>query len=406
MAKTEKKNTWRKPRHRIITELARCLVGPYVRLRYRIKIEKFRPKDSRPYLLISNHQTGFDQFIMGMVFPRPIYYLASEDLFSNGFVSKLLKFAVEPIPIKKQTSDISAVRNCIKVAREGGTIGIFPEGNRTYGGRTGYMKPAIAKLARSLKMPVAFMRIEGGYGVHPRWSDCIRRGSTMKAYVSKVMEPEEVRAMSDTELYDLMCSELWQDEAVVDGIYVHKKSAEYLERAMYVCPFCGLSEFESNDDIIRCKHCDRKIRYLPTKELEGVGFDFPHRFVADWYDAQCDYINALDVTAMTETPIYEDSVSLYKVILYKSKSLVEKNALARLYGDRIEIDAAGKTLVLDFDDISVITVLGRNKLNIYHKDEVYQFKAGKRFNPMKYMNIYFRKKNIDKGDSDDKFLGL
>ncbi len=406
MAKKETKTTWRKPRHRVVTEIARCLVGPYVRLRYRIKIEKFRPKDKRPYLVISNHQTGFDQFIMGMLFPaRSIYYLASEDLFSNGFVSKLLKFAVEPIPIKKQTSDISAVRNCIKVAREGGTIGIFPEGNRTYGGRTGYMKPAIAKLARSLKMPVAFMRIEGGYGVHPRWSDCIRKGPS-RAYVSRVLEPEELRAMTDGELYDLMCAELWQDEATADNLYVHKKSAEYLERAMYVCPFCGLSEFESRKDIIRCKRCDRKIRYLPTRELEGVGFRFPHRFIADWYDAQCDYINALDVTAMTDTPIYEDDIRLYRVILYKSKTLTDEKARSRLYGDRIEIDAAGETLVLSFDDISVITVLGRNKLNIYYGDEVYQFKSHKRFNPMKYMNIYFRKKNMDKGDSDDKFLGL
>lgn len=405
MAKTDKKNTWRRPRHRIITELAKCVLGPYVRLRYHIKIEKFRPRDGRAYLVIANHQTGMDQFILGMVIPGPVYYLASEDLFSNGFISKLLKFAVEPIPIKKQTSDISAVRNCIKVAREGGTIAIFPEGNRTYGGRTGYMKPAIAKLARSLKMPVAFLRIEGGYGVHPRWSDCIRKGN-MRAYVSKVMEPEELRAMSDGELYDLMRKELWQDEAVVDGTYVHKKSAEYLERAMYVCPFCGLSEFESQNDIIRCKTCDRKIRYLPTRELEGVGFHFPHRFVADWYDAQCDYINALDVTTMTEEPIYEDRVSLYKVILYKSKMPVDENAVSRLYGDRIEIDAAGEMLVLNFEDISVITVLGRNKVNIYHKDEVYQFKADKRFNPMKYMNIYFRRKNIEKGDSDDKFLGL
>ena len=55
-----------------------------------------------------------------------------------------------PIPIKKQTMDITAVKNCILVAREGGTICIAPEGNRTYSGRTEYMRPSIASLAKKL----------------------------------------------------------------------------------------------------------------------------------------------------------------------------------------------------------------------------------------------------------------
>ncbi len=397
--------TWLKVRHKIIRTLAAAVVGVYVRIRYHINIEKFHPLDERPYLILANHQTGADQFIVGMMVPRPIYYLASEDLFSNGFVSKLLRFAVAPIPIKKQTSDVQAVRNCIKVVREGGTIAIFPEGNRTFSGRTGYMKPSIAKLARTLKVPVAFLRIEGGYGVQPRWSDCVRKGK-MRAYVSRVMEPEEIRAMSDGEFYQLVCRELYRDEAVVDGTYTHKKAAEYLERAMYVCPFCGLSEFESRGDLIRCKRCERQIRYLPTKELEGVGFSFPFRFVAEWYDYQEAYINQLDLGAMTAEPIYQDRVQLAKVILYKNKKLVDKNALASLYGDRITVDTAEGQLVLDFAQTSVVTVLGRNKLNIYHGEDVWQFKSDKRFNALKYVNIFHRKKHIDRGENDDKFLGL
>ena len=405
MGEKKREKTWRRFRHKVIRILACAVLTPYVRLRYHIRIEKFRPRDGRPYLILANHQTGADQFIVGMMVPRPIYYLASEDLFSNGFISKLLRFAVAPIPIKKQTSDIQAVRNCIKVAREGGTIAIFPEGNRTFSGRTGYMKPAIAKLARTLKIPVAFLRLEGGYGVQPRWSDCVRRGP-MRAYVSRVMEPEEIRPLSDEEFYDLVCRELYQDEAAISGTYTHKKAAEYLERAIYVCPFCGLSEFESRGDIIRCKRCQRKIRYLPTKELEGVDFSFPFRFVADWYDYQEAFVNGLDVAAMTEQPIYQDEIRLSKVILYKRKKLMAKRAVASLYGDRITVDMPAGQLTLGFEKISVITVLGRNKLNIYHGDDVWQFKSDKRFNALKYMNIYFRKKHIDRGENDDKFLGL
>ena len=49
-----------------------------------------------------------------MAFKGPVYYLASEDLFNKGWVSVLLKWAVNPIPIKKQTTDPRAVRNCLK----------------------------------------------------------------------------------------------------------------------------------------------------------------------------------------------------------------------------------------------------------------------------------------------------
>ena len=50
--------------------------------------------------------TGTGQFFVGMSFLRPIYYVATEDIFSMGFLSKLIRFLVAPIPIKKQTTDI------------------------------------------------------------------------------------------------------------------------------------------------------------------------------------------------------------------------------------------------------------------------------------------------------------
>ena len=59
-----------------------------------------------------------------------------------------------------------------------------------------------------------------------------------------------------------------------------------------------------------------------------------------------------------------------------------------------------------FSDIMAMSVLGRNKLNIYYGDYVYQLKSHKRFNALKYVNIYFRHKNITRGEENAKFLGL
>ena len=117
-------------------------------------MERFREEGKRPYLIVMNHQTGFDQFFVGMTFRQPVYYVATEDIFSLGWVSNLIRWLVAPIPIKKQTTDIQAVKNCIKVAREGGTIAIAPEGNRTFHGRTVYMNPSIASMAKKLGLPI------------------------------------------------------------------------------------------------------------------------------------------------------------------------------------------------------------------------------------------------------------
>ena len=164
-----KKTKWMRPRHRLVRNVLNVTLGLYTRIKYGIKVEKFKEQEKRPYLILMNHQTAFDQFFVGMSFKGAVYYLASEDIFSMGATSSLIRYLVNPIPIKKQTTDVKAIKTCIRVAREGGTIAIAPEGNRTYSGRTEYMSPSIAPLARRLGMPIALFRIEGGYGVHPRW---------------------------------------------------------------------------------------------------------------------------------------------------------------------------------------------------------------------------------------------
>lgn len=397
----DKKKQWIKPRHQIIVNLVRPFLGLYCRIKYGIKTETFRDQGDRPYLILMNHQTGFDQFFVGMTFRRPVYYLATEDIFSMGWVSDLIRWLVEPIPIKKQTTDIQAVKNCIKVAREGGTICIAPEGNRTFHGRTVYMNPSIASMAKKLGLPVALFRIEGGYGIQPRWSDVVRRGK-MRSYVSRVIEPEELKAMTNEEVFQAIQTALWVDEAQVSGEFHHKKSAEFLERTVYTCPWCGISPFESSGDIIRCTKCGREIRHLPTKKLEGIGFDFPHRFVADWYDWQNEYVNDLDLNALTEAPLWEETASLSLVLPYKRKELLKQQTTVRLYGNRITVDENEYR----FDSVSAVVVLGKNKLNIYTGKEILQFKGSKRFNALKYVNFFHRYKNMKSGDSNGKFLGL
>ncbi len=398
MKKTQK---WLRFRHKVVTAIGKPILRLITVWKYHISIEPFRNQGKRSYLILMNHQTGFDQFFVALSFRGPVYYLASEDIFSLGWVSRLIEWLVAPIPIRKQTTDLQAVKNCIRVAKEGGTLCIAPEGQRTFHGKTVYIAPSIAGLAKKLGLPIAIFRIDGGYGIQPRWSNVVRRGK-MRSYVKRVIEPDDYATLTNEQLYELLCRELWADESGNTGDFSHEKSAEYLERVVYTCPDCGLTTWKSSGDIIRCTKCGRQVRYLPNKQLQGIEKEFPHATVAQWYDAQEALVNSLDTLSMVEQPIWQESARFSRVYTGSHKEILTENATVCLYGDRITVDAR----LFRFGEIRAVTILGKNKINIYNGNDVFQLKGSARFNGLKYVNFYHRYKNLTTGDHNGKYLGL
>ena len=404
--KKKKKEKWMKFRHRVVRNLFFPPFSLYCRWKYGIQVEKFREQGDRTYLILYNHQTAFDQFFVGLAFKGPVYYLASEDIFSKGWLSSLLRWAVAPIPIRKQSTDVTAVMNCMRVAREGGTIAIAPEGNRTFSGKTLYMNPAIATLAKRLKLPIALYRIEGGFGVHPRWSDGIRKGR-MRSYVSRVIEPEEFADMEPDTLLAMIKEGLYVDEGKADGMFRSDRRAEYLERAMYVCPRCGFAKFESCGNDIRCTGCNMTIHYGEDKKLSSDDKAFTFDFLTQWYEYQENFVNKVDPNAYVQEPIFRDHASLSLVHVEKKKETLYHDATLALYGDRIVVnEGCANERTFAFDDLSAVSVLGRNKVNLYYGKELYQLKSDKRFNGLKFVNIYYRYKNVKGEKTDGEFLGL
>ena len=403
--KNKKQKALIRPRHKIVENLIRTFFLPYAKRRYNIEIEKFNG-ENRPYLILSNHQTAYDQFFIGEAIDGMIYYVASEDIFSLGFISKVINYLIAPIPIKKQVTDVKAVLHCNRISKAGGTIALFPEGNRTYSGKTEYINPAIAGLVKLLKLPIAFFRIEGGYGVHPRWADDVRKGSKMRAYVSKVMEVEEYSSLDNNALYEIIKKELFVDDTTIESENYHKNLAESVERAIYICPNCGITAFKSKRNFFKCNTCNLLVEYLPNKKLKGASEDISFEYLKDWYDYQSNYVNNLDLQTFEDKEICKDiKVKLFKVVLYKKKKLLNKKASITLYNDKIVINNKGN-MVLPLDEISAVTVLGKNKLNVYHKDSVYQIKGDRSFNAIKYVNIYHHYKNLKEGNENGGFLGL
>ena len=131
-----------------------------------------------------------------------------------------------------------------------------------------------------------------------------------------------------------------------------------------------------------------------------------HKTVLEWYDYQASFMNSLDVLGYTDSPIYSDVVDLYTVIPNKKKEPLAMGASVELYGDRLVLKYDTDEILCSFSETDAVTVLGRNKLNIYHGGKIYQIKPGKRFCALKYVHTYNRYKNITAGALDSVFLGL
>ena len=52
-----------------------------------------------------------------------------------------------------------------------------------------------------------------------------------------------------------------------------------------------------------------------------------------------------------------------------------------------------------FDETTAVTVLGKNKLNIYHGGKIYQLKGSPRFCALKFVHIFTRYTNVVKGEN-------
>ena len=401
--KTGKKNrSDKKARYGFFMWLTRIIVLPVIKFSYRAKIKKFKGLDKKNCLILFNHQTPFDQFFVLSAFKKTIRLVSTEDVTSNGFASRLLTGAYGIIPIKKQTSDVKAVLECMQIAKNGGTIAVAPEGNRTYSGETCYIRPSIAGLIKVLKLPVVFFKIRGGYGVEPRWSNVKRKGK-MTCEVTRVLEYDEYKDLSKDEIYETVKTELYENESDDGEKFYSKKSAEKLERVFYVCPYCGFAEFTSKNDAVTCKKCNRTAKYGADKTFSG---DFPFKTVLEWYRFQEDYIVKADMTGYKETPAFTDIAKMSRVIPYVRKAPIFKGAEVSLFSDRITVKSGKAENILPFDKISSVSVLGRNKLNVYFGDDIYQFKGKKSFNALKYMHFYYVYSQKKEGKESGFFFGI
>ena len=95
-----KKNKWVRFRHKVYLAILRYPVKFLFFLLTGFRCKKYKLNKDENAFIISNHQTEFDPIFISLSVNKPVYYVGTDSLFSNKFVSKLLIHLFAPIPKK------------------------------------------------------------------------------------------------------------------------------------------------------------------------------------------------------------------------------------------------------------------------------------------------------------------
>jgi 1-acyl-sn-glycerol-3-phosphate acyltransferase len=117
-----------------------------------------------PVVVAANHIGFMDGPLMAIVSPRPVHLLAKHEMY-HGALGRFLS-ASGQIPVERRGADPAAVRSALRVLRDGGAVGVFPEGTRG-AGDVERVKPGAAYHAMATGatiVPLVFLgtRLPGG----------------------------------------------------------------------------------------------------------------------------------------------------------------------------------------------------------------------------------------------------
>lgn len=108
----------------------KTILGPIFKLYYNPKIigKENIPKDGA-ILIVGNHKHLFDQCLTIVATKRGIHYMAKKEYFDNKKVAWFFK-GTGCVSVDRQHGDEKAKELALDVLRDGGAIGLFPEGTR------------------------------------------------------------------------------------------------------------------------------------------------------------------------------------------------------------------------------------------------------------------------------------
>ena len=115
---------------------------------------KERLQQDPPFVLIANHRHALDPIAMAMGIPKKqIVFLGKKELAGSKFARNVLT-RLHCILVERHSTDMEAMRSCMKAVKMNKILLIFPEGTRHHEGQMEQIESGTALIAMRSKAPI------------------------------------------------------------------------------------------------------------------------------------------------------------------------------------------------------------------------------------------------------------
>lgn len=399
-------------RHKLLLRPVHFCLKSWMKRKFDTQLEQIRPA-TRPCIVLCNHTSNYDPILLGTQFPELLYFVASDHLFRLGLTSRLLIALAGPIPRLKSSTDVQTAKQILSKLREGGSVGLFAEGNNTFCGVTGEIPESTGKLVKRSGAGLITYRIDGAYFSNPRWGKHCRKGRVTGQVVAEY-SPEQLSQLSVEEVNQRIRQDLfvdaYEEQKQTMQPYLGTDLAESLELALYLCPNCGrIDSLRSKGDRFFCA-CGLNLLYSAQGFLQSAdGTASPIDTVRDWFHWQqqelSDQIHKWmekDTDSDTNTrmvprfPLFADErQTLYLIDKANSVTKIGSGTL-QFYQDRLELELVSEGEV-ENDGPITFPWRGIKDMSIYEKSmlifttldhQTYEVKSEHLRNAVKYVDAF------------------
>lgn len=222
------------------------------------------------FFLLSNHTSAFDPVWVSWPIARRCNYMASAALFRIPVLGPIIS-TWGAFPKAKFVKDPEAMRTLTTLYERDEIIVMFPEGERTWDGRTRAVLPGIGRLVTRLGAKVVCGRILTGHMFQPRWAHWMRwvpiRCEHRVLDLDGSESPEEVnRLITEAITIDV-------DSIEAPPFSFGWRMAEGLPDYLWACPSCfelrSLEVAREDRNAVVCQACSARWTVDVACKLHG-----------------------------------------------------------------------------------------------------------------------------------------
>ncbi|MCA9684578.1 MAG: 1-acyl-sn-glycerol-3-phosphate acyltransferase [Myxococcales bacterium] len=362
---------------KFIWQLARFGLGPATRTRAVREVELPR---KGPMLVVSNHPSPWDVSMIPLTLDRQTHNLGTDQLLRVPYFGWMMPH-FSMIPFKKGMKDPAALDEVERRIHKGECVLIFPEGDRTWTGRSNPVRGGTGALIKRLGVPVGFVRVRTGHMCWPRWAKYPRSVPLIIEHRALIEYPESATV-----------DEINADIAryiTVDPYDVEvppkswgKSLAVGLPEFLWACPQCfhqdGVALVEGDLDCVECHGCGGRwrldlacwMRAEPGTGARDMHVDEAYRRMREHFGE----LPVIDKQRWAEAGIaIEGEVEMSQIHYGQVEAELLGRGHLELHGDKLRFtDHAGKELDLPFAPIKAVLMQVGDKLQIRTSENNFQ----------------------------------